>query len=92
MLVKADGLAVAVVVVILDEDRVLAGLVAEDKLDVALGLGAKDELVVKELLGAVEPNDEVVAVLVAETEGRKVLLPAVDLFKVELDWNLEAEL
>lgn len=55
MLVKADGLAVAVVVVILDEDRVLAGLVAE-------------------------------------TEGRKVLLPAVDLFKVELDWNLEAEL
>lgn len=92
MLVKADGLAVAVVVVILDEDRVLAGLVAEDKLDVALGLNAKDELVVKELLGAVEPNDEVVAVLVAETEGRKVLLPAVDLFKVELDWNLEAEL
>lgn len=92
MLVKADGLAVAVVVVILDEDRVLAGLVAEDKLDVALGLDAKDELVVKELLGAVEPNDEVVAVLVAETEGRKVLLPAVDLFKVELDWNLEAEL
>ena len=72
MLVKADGLAVAVVVVILDEDRVLAGLVAEDKLDVALGLDAKDELVVKELLGAVEPNDEVVAVLVAETEGRKV--------------------
>lgn len=92
MLVKADGLAVAVVVVILDEDIVLAGLVAEDKLDVALGLDAKDELVVKELLGAVEPNDEVVAVLVAETEGRKVLLPAVDLFKVELDWNLEAEL
>ena len=92
MLVKADGLAVAVAVVILDEDRVLAGLVAEDKLDVALGLDAKDELVVKELLGAVEPNDEVVAVLVAETEGRKVLLPAVDLFKVELDWNLEAEL
>ena len=92
MLVKADGLAVAVVVVILDEDRVLAGLVAEDKLDVALGLDAKDELVVKELLGAVEPNDEGVAVLVAETEGRKVLLPAVDLFKVELDWNLEAEL
>ena len=85
MLVKADGLAVAVVVVILDEDRVLAGLVAEDKLDVALGLDAKDELVVKELLGAVEPNDEGVAVLVAETEGRKVLLPAVDLFKVELD-------
>ena len=63
MLVKADGLTVAVVVVILDEDRVLAGLVAEDKLDVALGLDAKDELVVKELLGAVEPNDEVVAVL-----------------------------
>ena len=92
MLVKADGLAVAVVVVILDEDRVLAGLVAEDKLDVALGLDAKDELVVKELLGAVEPNDEVVALLVAETEERKVLLPAVDLFKVELDWNLEAEL
>ena len=85
MLVKADGLAVAVVVVILDEDRVLAGLVAEDKLDVALGLDAKDELVVKELLGAVEPNDEVVAVLVAEAEGRKVLLPKVDLFKVELD-------
>ena len=72
-------------VVILDEDRVLAGLVAEDKLDVALGLDAKDELVVKELLGAVEPNDEVVAVLVAEAEGRKVLLPKVDLFKVELD-------
>ena len=72
-------------VVILDEDRVLAGLVAEDKLDVALGLDAKDELVVKELLGAVEPNDEVVAVLVAETEGRTVLLPTVDLFKVELD-------
>ena len=92
MLVKADGLAVAVVVVILDEDRVLAGLVAEDKLDVALGLDAKDELVVKELLGAVEPNDEGVAVLVAEAEGRKVLLPKVDLFKVELDWNLEAEL
>lgn len=85
MLVKADGLAVAVVVVILDEDRVLAGLVAEDKLDVALGLDAKDELVVKELLGAVEPNDEGVAVLVAEAEGRKVLLPKVDLFKVELD-------
>ena len=92
MLVKADGLTVAVVVVILDEDRVLAGLVAEDKLDVALGLDAKDELVVKELLGAVEPNDEGVAVLVAETEGRKVLLPTVDLFKVELDLNLEAEL
>ena len=85
MLVKADGLTVAVVVVILDEDRVLAGLVAEDKLDVALGLDAKDELVVKELLGAVEPNDEGVAVLVAEAEGRKVLLPKVDLFKVELD-------
>ena len=33
----------------------------------------------------VEPNDEGVAVLVAETEGRKVLLPKVDLFKVELD-------
>ena len=85
MLVKADGLAVAVVVVILDEDRVLAGLVAEDKLDVALGLDAKDELVSKKLLGAVEPNDEGVAILVAEAEGRKVLLPKVDLFKVELD-------
>ena len=85
MLVKADGLTVAVVVVILDEDRVLAGLVVEDKLDDALGLDAKDELVSKKLLGAVEPNDEVVAVLVAEAEGRKVLLPKVDLFKVELD-------
>ena len=78
--------------VVVLEDRVLAGLVVEDKLDDALGLDAKDELVSKELLGAVEPNDEVVAVLVAETEGRKVLLPTVDLFKVELDLNLEAEL
>lgn len=71
--------------VVVLENRVLAGLVVEDKLDDALGLDAKDELVVKELLGAVEPNDEGVAVLVAEAEGRKVLLPKVDLFKVELD-------
>ena len=71
--------------VVVFENRVLAGLVVEDKLDDALGLDAKDELVSKKLLGAVEPNDEVVAVLVAEAEGRKVLLPKVDLFKVELD-------
>ena len=71
--------------VVVLEDRVLASLVVEDKLDDALDLDAKDELVSKKLLGAVGPNDEVVAVLVAEAEGRKVLLPKVDLFKVELD-------
>ncbi len=71
--------------VVVLENRVLAGLVVEDKLDDALGLDAKDELVSKKLLEAVEPNDEGVAVLVAEAEGRKVLLPKVDLFKVELD-------
>ena len=71
--------------VVVLEDRVLASLVVEDKLDDALDLDAKDELVSKKLLGAVEPNDEGVAVLVAEAEGRKVLLPKVDLFNVELD-------
>ncbi len=71
--------------VVVLENRVLADLVVEDKLDDALGLDAKDELVSKKLLGAVEPNDEGVAVLVAGAEGRKVLLPKVDLFKVELD-------
>ena len=71
--------------VVVLENRVLAGLVVEDKLDDALGFDAKDELVSKKLLGAVEPNDEGVAELVAEAEGRKVLLPKVDLFKVELD-------
>ena len=71
--------------VVVLENRLFAGLVVEDKLDDALGLDAKDELVSKTLLGAVEPNDEGVAVLVAEAEGRKVLLPKIDLFKVELD-------
>lgn len=71
--------------VVVLEDRVLAGLVVENKLDDALGLDAKDELVSKKLLGEVEPNDEVVAVLVAEAEGRIELLPNVDLFNVELD-------
>lgn len=71
--------------VVVLENRVLADLVVEDNLDDALGLDAKDEPVSKKLLGAVEPNDEGVAVLVAEAEGRKVLLPKIDLFKVELD-------
>ena len=71
--------------VVVLEDRVLADLVVEDKLDDALGLDAKDELVSKKLLGAVEPNDEGEEENVAEAEGRKVLLPKVDLFKVELD-------
>ena len=71
--------------VVVLENRVLADLVVEDNLDDALGLDAKDELVSKKLLGAVEPNDEGVAVLVAEAEGRKVLLHKIDLFKVELD-------
>lgn len=71
--------------VVVLENSVLADLVVEDNLDDALGLDAKDELVSKKLLGAVEPNDEGVAVLVAEAEGRKVLLPKIDLFKVELD-------
>ena len=71
--------------VVVLEDRVLAGLVVEDKLDDALGLDAKDELVSKKLLGAGDPNDEGVAVLVAKAEGRKVLFPKVDRFKVELD-------
>lgn len=41
--------------VVVLENRVLAGLIVEDKLDDALGLDAKDELVSKKLLGAVEP-------------------------------------
>lgn len=68
------------------EDKVLAGLV-EDNPDAALDLEAKVWLEVKELLVAVEVDDDpkaevVVARVVVE---RNELVPKEVLFKVELD-------
>lgn len=66
-------------VVVLAEDNVLAGL-EPDKVDVALGLETKVEVVPKVLLGAVAPNDEDVAVAVVVRNG---LVPNDVLFKLE---------
>lgn len=66
-------------VVVLAEDNVLVGL-EPDKVDVALGLEAKVEVVPKVLLGAVAPNDEDAAVAVVVRNG---LVPNDVLFKLE---------
>lgn len=75
--------------VVLAEDKVLAGLV-EDKPDAAPGLEAKVWLEVKELLVAVEVADEPKAEIVAAPVARVVverneLVPKGVLFKDELD-------
>lgn len=75
--------------VVLAEDKVLAGLV-EDRADAALGLDAKFWFEVKELLVAVEVADEpkaevVVAPVARVVVERNELVPKEVLFKVELD-------
>ena len=75
--------------VVLAEDKVLAGLV-EDRADAALGLDAKFWFEVKELLVAVEVADEpkaevVVAPVARVVVERNELVPSEVLFKVELD-------
>lgn len=72
-------------VVVLAEDNVLAGL-EPDKVDVALGLEAKVEVVPKVLLGAVAPNGEDAAVAVVVRNG---LVPNDVLFKLEPVVKLE---
>lgn len=88
VLLKVDGLAVVVVLVLaedneLTEDKVLAGLVP-DKVDVAVTLEDRVWVELKVLLGAVAPNDEFVAEAV-----RNGLVPNEVLFKVEPVVKLE---
>ena len=67
----------------LTEDKVLAGLVP-DKVDVAVALEDRVWVELKVLLGAVAPNDEVVAEAV-----RNGLVPNEVLFKLEPVVKLE---